>query len=191
MTLTEWNSINCFQLTQSPAFFMRSANHRLAAAISDSRLCTKSYSINDISSIYLARVRVSMLALPHCKYNIDKCFISKHIIYRILQDFNTAHLIHTLTYTAHLIHTLTYTAHLIHTLTYTDHLIHTLTFTVHLIHTLTYTAHLIHTLTYTAHLIHTLTYKQVLGCLSKPLNDPSHTCFMSLYEVYDNLLVYI
>ena len=141
MTLTEWNSINCFQLTQSPAFFMRSANHRLAAAISDSRLCTKSYSINDISSIYLARVRVSMLALPHCKYNIDKCFISKHIIYRILQDFNTAHLIHTLTYTAHL--------------------------------------------------IHTLTYKQVLGCLSKPLNDPSHTCFMSLYEVYDNLLVYI
>lgn len=60
-----WHSSNTQQLTHSPAFFIFIASRRHAEAIFDSLYLINSYSIKDISRIYLAIVSVSMDALAH------------------------------------------------------------------------------------------------------------------------------
>ena len=52
-------------LTHSPLFFIFIASKRQADAIFDSRCLMNSYSISDISRMYLPIVRVSMEALAH------------------------------------------------------------------------------------------------------------------------------
>ena len=54
-------------LTHSPLFFIFIASKRQAEAIFDSLCLMNSYSISDISRMYLPIVRVSMEALAHCQ----------------------------------------------------------------------------------------------------------------------------
>lgn len=80
------------QLTHSPAFFIFIASRRHAEAIFDSLYLINSYSIKDISRIYLAIVSVSIDALAHCQNTVFKLSFKKSNILPI--EFKRQQLIH-------------------------------------------------------------------------------------------------
>lgn len=87
-----WHSSYTQQLTHSPAFFIFIASRRHAEAIFDSLYLINSYSIKDISRIYLAIVSVSMDALAHCQNTVFKLSFKKSNILPI--EFKRQQLIH-------------------------------------------------------------------------------------------------
>lgn len=93
-----WHSSNTQQLTHSPAFFIFIASRRHAEAIFDSLYLINSYSIKDISRIYLAIVSVSMDALAHCQNTVFKLSFKNqtfYISFMILHiEFKRQQLIH-------------------------------------------------------------------------------------------------